>query len=454
MKQLYLIFTLLVFIFVAHAENKNNQQQTALQELKRAQYPTLLMELSEGFNISLINLKSGGSAQNNSNITHKLDNLMVTSWYLSEKSSYKKEFTYDLELRNTTISEYFWDYSKKELFLYTKYEISYNQLGQLDNIQGYLRNQTSGEFELFRSVDFKYNPNGLLASVINSDLVYGTFNVTKRESYTYNESKQLIQSDLWTKVTDDYNGLKANDTRFIFKYNELGYELMSSKYPIINGEPVLYSITENKYNEDGNLTSTELHYKLAPNNEWYSKLVYIYNSEGDNSTQYYYQIQEPTAGNMKYTDLRVDINISHEDFISSSVASTETSGIGYVMTYNSSSDKAVKSITSGYYGSNWWGPDSEIYEYNYSSVLTSVGDYSETDLSIFPNPASNNITLRWNNSGDERTLEIYQVNGIKISEQKVQSGDIVSVSDLTQGIYILKLKDNQEILATRKFVKN
>ena len=77
----------------------------------------------------------------------------------------------------------------------------------------------------------------------------------------------------------------------------------------------------------------------------------------------------------------------------------------------------------------------------------------ENGISVYPNPANENITINLNNSKADK-LEISDITGkIVFSSNAIKVNQILNISHLKQGIYILKLIENENIIFTEKFIK-
>ncbi|NLF43536.1 MAG: T9SS type A sorting domain-containing protein, partial [Bacteroidales bacterium] len=96
---------------------------------------------------------------------------------------------------------------------------------------------------------------------------------------------------------------------------------------------------------------------------------------------------------------------------------------------------------------------------NYTSSTTAVSENSVLfDLSIWPNPVSNNLVVRSSNlSKSNYNIELMNLSGQVLD--KIQVGDASAanevsfdVSTLPQGIYLIRVSDN-ESSTVRKFIK-
>ncbi len=66
-----------------------------------------------------------------------------------------------------------------------------------------------------------------------------------------------------------------------------------------------------------------------------------------------------------------------------------------------------------------------------------IGNNKSADISIFPNPAYNSLTI----SGIEhnKTLTIYAMDGHAIINTDVMNNDVIDISSLAKGIYFIKI---------------
>ncbi|TYC17892.1 T9SS type A sorting domain-containing protein [Bizionia gelidisalsuginis] len=80
----------------------------------------------------------------------------------------------------------------------------------------------------------------------------------------------------------------------------------------------------------------------------------------------------------------------------------------------------------------------------------SVDEFSINDLSISPNPTTSKVSLSLPNSIKEFTTELYSVTGQLVNKQSNNS--TLDLTDLTSGIYILKIESNLGSIS-RKIVK-
>jgi len=72
------------------------------------------------------------------------------------------------------------------------------------------------------------------------------------------------------------------------------------------------------------------------------------------------------------------------------------------------------------------------------------------NLSIYPNPASDFITIKLNNS-DKEKIQIYDIMGRLVKEVSISNNQKLDISKLSSGVYFVRLNNNKS--STHKFIK-
>lgn len=87
-----------------------------------------------------------------------------------------------------------------------------------------------------------------------------------------------------------------------------------------------------------------------------------------------------------------------------------------------------------------------------TSVL-SAADVNRIDFDVFPNPATDDVTIQLPSEESEVNLQFYDYIGKLVATKRITNvKNTFSVSDLASGVYILKIVSGAKI-GTRKFVK-
>jgi hypothetical protein len=82
----------------------------------------------------------------------------------------------------------------------------------------------------------------------------------------------------------------------------------------------------------------------------------------------------------------------------------------------------------------------------------SVGTFTNSEFSVYPNPAKNVLNIKSNDSITMKNASVYDLNGKLILSSSIVN-DSINVDSLSTGSYILILKDNNEKEYTQKFLK-
>jgi hypothetical protein len=95
------------------------------------------------------------------------------------------------------------------------------------------------------------------------------------------------------------------------------------------------------------------------------------------------------------------------------------------------------------------------FDASYTSTITGNEELEiSTGMTLYPNPATNIISIKTNNSlQGETTICIFNMNGVLLQQEKFQSQDLIEmdVSALTKGFYLVKIQMNKGI-ETKKLV--
>jgi hypothetical protein len=104
--------------------------------------------------------------------------------------------------------------------------------------------------------------------------------------------------------------------------------------------------------------------------------------------------------------------------------------------------------------------DAVISRFSYVSLATSINDnpsYSDPEVLLYPNPSAENIIVEGTLLSSGLTLSIYDIIGklvyYKKLETKGEIRELINVSSLDAGVYVLELSSETE-KASKKFIKH
>ena len=161
--------------------------------------------------------------------------------------------------------------------------------------------------------------------------------------------------------------------------------------------------------------------------------------------------------------LSTDCNLSSDDIL----VGTDSSSLGSDdPTHNESETLTIPSDTSAgtYYIIFSADNDNELTESNEANNFDciqitvedalSIIDYEfQKQLKIYPNPTSNFVNISSNTNLDINNLFVYDLNGRLVKSIDGNNLNKINISELTSGIYLLKVVDNENRTAVYRIVK-
>lgn len=158
-------------------------------------------------------------------------------------------------------------------------------------------------------------------------------------------------------------------------------------------------------------------------------------------TQYDYAAR---IGNSTGSVVNNDASVESVDWMGGDLPSSTSSPRLWVMGSNSTSVRTHPESWEGSELNHIGGP-------NPSMNTLSTDTLSRSVVGLFPNPASDEITI--STDIEITSVEVFNVIGKKVMFQSNLIENKINVSNLTNGIYILRISTGSSII-TKKFVKN
>lgn len=92
--------------------------------------------------------------------------------------------------------------------------------------------------------------------------------------------------------------------------------------------------------------------------------------------------------------------------------------------------------------------------YSYSKVVVKNCNFIKNYITIYPNPATDNITIDWNNINGKKSIQIYNSIGQEvISTTTANNNTYIDISNLPNSIYIINLSIDDIMYKSQKFIK-
>ncbi|MEX2595425.1 MAG: PKD domain-containing protein, partial [Salibacteraceae bacterium] len=89
-----------------------------------------------------------------------------------------------------------------------------------------------------------------------------------------------------------------------------------------------------------------------------------------------------------------------------------------------------------------------------TSICAGVEEVNKSGFDVFPNPAKNLITVKSINQSEGFSINIYDMRGQLVKSSAVESSDQseVNVGELSRGVYLLRIKQNNRVQQTERIV--
>lgn len=386
--------------------------------------------------------------------TITLDSVIYQT-YATESSSwvnlYKDEYIFDAQLQNTQWNEKAWNGTLNTWEDETRVVLEHDSQGRVTEMIIYSADDQGGELVSESRMVAYYSNEGVLDSVEHYSMdEEENWVVQGLQVYHYNEAGQLTRMDM-TSTEEDEEEEYLQVLRFDYTYNSQGNLEKSTIHIIDEDFELLFSQTEFFYDEQGRRNASEYSmmdfftFEFSP----FSRTEYTYNASDD--------VSEETS--FLWDDTEEDWVVDQRDeYVYRDLNFNEVVFPSYIMFFGINEEtnefnKVLSEITSYSMAENNW-VESERTKFYYSDETSTSAPVRElVKVDVFPNPATDNITINWNGF-QQLSLEIFQMSGTKTLEMVVHPGREVSVSHLPRGMYIYKLLNNRQTVHSGKLVKN
>ena len=493
------IFTLLLVILVSipvngQAINQNAQESENLMTTKFFNPLITKHKRDKVFQTRDIRVQEKAAMlQSNSLEKMYLDSLTTQEWdndFNIWRFATKQEFTYDSDRLAMSVL-YMWNGNTSSWDPFQKNEYTFDSNGNLaSEIQSY--QFTPNVWNLNKKTDYTYNlnPDGLYKLILEEEFVwsdyYGQWGNTYKYELIYDDPYEtflmLEEGFEWDPGMNDWTNMYKDE--FYYDSGRLSYEINSlwdygsgQWYPnskweyIYNGFPltqeIQYSWEADPTNDWINESKFEYEYGMGPDampiltietafiwdtdiSDWknYYKDEYQYDGNFNRTTATYFDWNEtPGEWDSYYKDEFIfDLAYNFSDLI-------------VPFNYKEEIDDTsvhFSNMVIGYRGYEYvnplWEDDMKMMFYysNYINPLQ-VNDYVLADvIKVYPNPVIDILNV--DSDIPLTKVEIYSVFGKKVME--INHGfEAVSLSNLSDGIYIVKIKSENNVM-TKKIIKS
>jgi hypothetical protein len=385
-------------------------------------------------------------------ITYSLDP------YSQFQKSKKVEYLYNNAGDVTQSIVYNWDSNLDQWTFYSKSEYNYTE-DKLTLKSDYLWYGTTIQWVVNGKAEYAYDGDGN----ITLDCSYGILNDTiwggSRDEYTYDSSHNILQrfNFNWNRQWEP-----VNKYEYIYSDGKLIRLLRSAPDSIlIWGAP--YYKTD--YSYEGGRLHEEIEYRMF--DSWEKTYMYDYNydingfiirkTHSINYSDIWFAdakeefIFEPNGNRIFYGNYyRIAVNgtwyekNNHRDYNYNNSYSYDDLILPW-MPWNGDEALDYNHMLMSVVNSAYSSPKDKT-TYYYSDNTFSIDDIDFSKVTVFPNPASAQVTFTWGSNWQQLYLEIFDVNGRIVLGKSISNKSTISVSQLPRGIYFYKLSERNTIV--------
>lgn len=442
-KSTFLLFVLMIALVTTGQKSVNLQ----LKIEKMQEKYSYVSEHSKFFqnrqtdHFSLPGLKSAAATVKLDSTVSRVLDLDAEIW----QNDFKEAFFYDSQMRSILWKDFEWNNDDKTWEVYGETELEYNEQGYISSMTFSEIDEFSGEMIPDNKIEATYNEEGKIAVLNNFSYEEGNWVHEAEQEYHYNASGKLIQVDLRTIDEDEEMLMKYVNT-----YNASGQIESQSMYFVDGEDELLFYQTDYTYDANGRLIES-IDWGLSFISfmlEKQAQSVYEYNAAGDVSVEIYSEWD----GNKWVHDYKDEFSYNNTNFSEIAFPSFIPMfhmGEGTSQSFN----KVITMVkTSIMIEGSWVHSETTTFHYSDDPSLN-IQNKEGILISVYPNPVTETVTLRWENSYEPLELEIYQISGSRVKAVQAISGEPVSLAGLQSGVYLFKLKNNSETLHTGKLIK-
>lgn len=476
MKKFTFLLAFSVIALMANSHNSKNLQVKIEQAHKKyLKFSEMVKYAEKQINSKNTVLKNAAAVQKLDSIVEQTLNLENQTWYYDTKD----EYFYDSEVRNTAWKSSEWNSESNSWLISSQADVGYDNNDHVNSLIFYDRDLETDPLIAYSKMLIYYNPDGMQDSVLMySKIESDTWSLNSKQIHHYNTSKQLVKTDMWA-IDEDLGELLMMQS-VVYTYTAAGKIETSTTNYNFDGEEILYSQTEYNYDGTGNLTSDVTSvlnfFTFALENS--SRNSYKYAASGKVSESIYASWIEGVWVNQDKTesqfnasgDVSVDIYSTwngsewveneKDEYLYGTAEFSDYVFPNFYMLFGMIDEVDLmfnKIITGMNYNemiNGSWVHNGKSTFYYSSGTSTKIDGTQNAAFSVYPNPAAELVNFKWNGNNSELTLEMYQITGAKVLEQKAISGKPVSLSKLVNGVYFYKLTDGKEVKHAGKLVKN
>jgi len=460
MKCFLMTTVLSIIILVIHGqESLPNSQENPKQE-RNKKYNSLFKKEKSIVNNSIYRFPKKSfrfetpSIKNQKTIKHQLDSIVVKEWnVISNQWVYISRENYDYDEIGNMLLSLTQDYNYNQWQNIWKGKYTYDTNNNMTSIIYFDWNNSTFQWQEGYKEEFIYNSFGNVSSYYGYD---------------------------WESLTNQW----SNDKKNVVNFDNSGNQILDTRYNWDEGNNqwIIMKKYEYGYNENDNLSTCILFSFSEVLNNWtaYWKDTYTYSNDNmvkDSAFSWDLNINDWRLSTIYEYEYDIDNNLIQRIMIDV-IFGQNYYEYKNVFVYESSIPNSSLIIPWWWYNDYWWWWDGQWSPNIFNSMLTEFTEfefnndewelsekgfcyYSEvnsqgielqqiTDINLFPNPAIDFIKISWKTNHSKLRFQIYNLFGHLVLDKPITNNETVSIIDLSSGLYIFKLTENNQLLGNGK----
>lgn len=452
MKNFTLFLSLLLLAFFADAQNntadliklqKNHQKN--LKILQKTELVSNLLKANFAGREALT-IKSAAAKQKLDSVVTRVLDSETQSWLYDNKD----EFIYDSNLKNTAWLTKEWKQATKKWEILIKTDLGYDSHNRINSMIMSERDTLSNDIKPYSKTVVYYSSEGLQDSMLSyhTEDAGVKWLLDMKQINHFNASKKVTKVDVWS--LDEELGELILSMNVVYTYTTAGSIKTSTTNYIMDEEEIEWSKSVYNYNGSDILTSIEewqLNF-MSFTLEKTSRNSYQYNADGDVSVDTY-----SSWNGVSWVDEEKDESTYNSTNFTEVVFPTFIGLLGFGESTDLDYNKVITGTNTFEMVNGSWKNTEKMVFYYSGGTSTNIDENGTNSFSVYPNPASNLVSFRWNGNYANLNLELYQITGVKVLEQMTFPGEVISISRLQNGIYLFKLLNGNQTVHAGKLIK-
>ncbi len=311
-----------------------------------------------------------------------------------------------------------------------KYEYTYDANESLTLLIRYKWNDSTSRWTNSNKYEYTYDTNKTLRLKIVYDWDDSTSQWTNSDKYEYtydaNENLELIIGNKWNDSTSQWVIYKKDE----YTYDTNGYltTVITYYYSTNSSQWFSYFKYDYIYDANGYLLSRICYYWNTNTSQWTSfwKAEFTYDENGNQTSRTTYD-RHNNNGQWSVIwkdEYNYDLSVNTSDLI-----------MPY-WNYNFSSNKLL-----GFVRYIWDATTNNLVKLEkdtlfYSEDNAGVSESFNENVILYPNPASNTLSIKFTGNSGRAVFELFDMQGRKLVSQEVSTKEQINLNHLSSGSYI------------------